>query len=51
MTEKKQKKINIYEIAGKAGKGIRKFGGYALAAGFTYVVVNSSEMIKKIKRS
>lgn len=28
--DKNQKKVNIYEMAGKAGKGVKKYGGYVI---------------------
>ena len=52
MAEKKPKKrINVYEMAGKAGKGVRKVGGYALAIGLTYLSVKHPDVLKRIKKS
>lgn len=28
--DKNQKKVNIYEMAGKTGKGVKKYGGYVI---------------------
>jgi hypothetical protein len=48
--EKNEKKINIYEVAGKVGKGVKKCGGYALAIAGTLVLAKGSDVIKKIKK-
>lgn len=31
--KEEKKKLNIYEVAGKAGKAVKKYGGIALALG------------------
>ncbi len=48
--EKNEKKINIYKVAGKVGKGVKKFGGYALAATITFAFTKGPDIIKKIKK-
>ena len=52
MAEKKQKKqINVYEVAGKVGKGVKKVGGIALGAGITLLTIKGPDLLNKIKRS
>lgn len=46
--EKKGKK-NIYETVSEVGKRVRKYGGYLLAFGGTYLVTKLPKIIKKIK--
>ncbi len=50
MAEKSEKKINIYKVAGKVGKSVRKSGGYVLAVAGTWLITKGPEIIKKIKR-
>lgn len=51
MTEKiKKEKKNIYEMAGKAGKGIKKVGGLLIAVGGTLLLTKGPDLIKKIKK-
>ena len=33
-----KKKLNIYEVAGKAGKAVKKYGGIALAVGAAFLL-------------
>lgn len=46
MEKKDEKKFNVYRVAGKVGKGVRKCGGYVLAAGIWLIL----DIIKKIKK-
>lgn len=46
---KNEKHINIYEVAGKAGKVVRKYGGYLVVAG-TFIITKGPVIIKKIKK-
>lgn len=48
--EKNEKKINIYKVVGEVGKGVKKFGGYAIAATIAYVIAKEPDIIKKIKK-
>lgn len=49
MAEKNEKKINIYKVAGKVGKRVRKYGGYALAITGGLLVSQVSDYLKKDK--
>ncbi|MBD5097337.1 MAG: hypothetical protein HDT40_10190 [Lachnospiraceae bacterium] len=44
-----EKRINIYKVAGKVGKGVKKYGGYVLVAGWIWIT-NRSNIIGKIKK-
>ncbi len=43
-------KINVYKVASKVGKGVKKVGGYALAAGVTFMVTKGPDIIKKVRK-
>ena len=46
---KKDKGINIYEMAGKMGKGVKKCGGYVLSAVVMIVISKGPDLFKKMK--
>lgn len=48
--KKKNEKINIYEMAGKVGKGIKKCSGVVLGIVGTIVIQKAPEIIKRIKK-
>lgn len=48
--EKNEKKINIYEVAGKVGKVVKKCGSYAVVATVTFVFTKGPDILKKIKK-
>lgn len=50
MEKKDKKKINIYRVAGKLGKGVKKYGGLILPVAATVLVKKGPEIIKKIKK-
>lgn len=35
MTKQNKKKTNIYKVAGKLGKGVKKYGSYVLTSAVT----------------
>lgn len=46
---KKEKGINIYEVAGKVGKGVRKCSGCVLVVG-ALIITKCPDLIKKVKK-
>ena len=50
MAKKNEKKFNIYRVAGKVGKGVKKCGDYVLAVAGTLLVTKGSDIIKKTKK-
>ena len=50
MAKKNEKKFNIYRVAGKVGKGVRKCGGYVLAGAVTLLIIKGPDIIKKTKK-
>lgn len=51
MAEKsKREKKNVYEMAGKVGKVIKKGGGLFLAVGGTILLSKGPDLIKKMKK-
>lgn len=51
MTERsKREKKNIYEIAGKVGKGVKKSGSVLVGVALTVLVTKVPDLIKKIKK-
>jgi len=50
MDEKNEKRINIYKVAGKVGKSVKKYGGYTLAIVGTFLFTKGSDIIKKTKK-
>lgn len=51
MAEKsKKEKKNIYEMAGKVGKSVKKGGGLLLAVGGTFLLAKGPDLIKKMKK-
>ena len=47
MAKKNEKKINVYRVACKVGKGVKKCGNYVLVVGGTLLF---TDIIKKIKK-
>lgn len=51
MAEKsKKEKKNIYEMAGKVGKGVKKGGSLFLGVGVTLLLAKGPDLIKKLKK-
>ncbi|MDD3139609.1 MAG: hypothetical protein PHX08_11640 [Lachnospiraceae bacterium] len=51
MAEKsKREKKNVYEMAGKVGKVIKKGGGLFLTVGGTFLLSKGPDLIKKMKK-
>lgn len=45
-----KKKSNVYEMAGKVGKNVRKYGNYVLASVVPLALTQIPTIIKKIKK-
>lgn len=50
MEKKNENKINVYRVAGKVGKGVKKCGNYVLVAVGTLLLTKGPDIIKKIKK-
>ena len=50
MAKKNEKKFNVYRVASKVGKGVKKCGSYGLAVVGTLLLTKGSDIIKKIKK-
>lgn len=50
MAKKNEKKFNVYRVAGKVGKGVKKCGGYVLAGAVTLLITKGPDIIKKTKQ-
>ena len=48
--DKNKKQVNIYEIAGKAGKGAKKYGGYVITIIGMVGVTKAPNFLKNIKK-
>lgn len=48
--DKNKKQVNIYEIAGKAGKGVKKYGGYVISIIGIIGVSKAPNIVKNLKK-